>query len=52
MDKGFIVYIISQKRLENKWISIKGVGIIRAEIGLKNRQIINEAHSFHCVLIL
>jgi hypothetical protein len=29
----YVKYIISQKRLENKWISIKGVGIIRAEIG-------------------
>ena len=30
----------------------KGVGMIRAEIGLKNRQIINERHSFRCFLIL
>jgi hypothetical protein len=29
----------------------KGVGMIRAEIGLKNRQIINETHSFRCFLI-
>ena len=32
--------------------SYKGVGIIRAEIGLKNRQIINETYSFRCFLIL
>jgi hypothetical protein len=30
----------------------KGVGMLRAEIGLKNRQIINETYSFHCFLIL
>ena len=30
----------------------KGVGMIRAEIGLKNRQIINETNSFRCFLIL
>ena len=30
----------------------KGVGMIRAEIGLKNRQIINETYSFRCFLIL
>jgi hypothetical protein len=29
-----------------------GVGMIRAEIGLKNRQIINETYSFRCFLIL
>jgi hypothetical protein len=32
--------------------SVKGVGIIRAEIGLKNRQIINETYSFRSFLIL
>jgi len=48
----YFKYIISPKRLEKKWISIKGVGMIRAEIGLKNRQIINETYSFHCFLIL
>ena len=31
---------------------VKGVGMIRAEIGLKNRQILNETHSFRCFLIL
>ena len=31
---------------------LKGVGMIRAEIGLKNRQIINETYSFRCFLIL
>ena len=30
----------------------KWVGMIRAEIGLKNRQIINETYSFRCFLIL
>jgi hypothetical protein len=30
----------------------KGVGMISAEIGLKNRQIINETYSFRCFLIL
>jgi hypothetical protein len=30
----------------------KGVGMIRTEIGLKNRQIINETYSFRCFLIL
>ena len=30
----------------------KGVGMIRADIGLKNRQIINERYSFRCFLIL
>jgi hypothetical protein len=30
----------------------KGVGMIRAEIGLKNRQIMNETYSFRCFLIL
>jgi len=30
----------------------KGVDMIRAEIGLKNRQIINETYSFRCFLIL
>ena len=30
----------------------KGVGMIRAEISLKNRQIINETYSFRCFLIL
>ena len=30
----------------------KGVGMIRAEIGLKNSQIINETYSFRCFLIL
>jgi hypothetical protein len=30
----------------------KGVGMIRAEIGLKNRQIINETYSFRFFLIL
>ena len=30
----------------------KGVGMIRAEIGLKNTQIINETYSFRCFLIL
>jgi hypothetical protein len=29
----------------------KGVDMIRAEIGLKNRQIINETYSFRCFLI-
>jgi hypothetical protein len=29
----------------------KGVGMIRAEIGLKNRQIINETYSFRCFLM-
>jgi hypothetical protein len=29
-----------------------GVGMIREEIGLKNRQIINETYSFRCFLIL
>ena len=32
--------------------ALKGVGMIRAEIGLKNRQIINETYSFRCFLIL
>ena len=32
--------------------SCKGVGMIRAEIDLKNRQIINETYSFRCLLIL
>jgi hypothetical protein len=30
----------------------KGVGMIRAEIGLKNTQIIKERYSFRCFLIL
>ena len=30
----------------------KEVGMIRAEIGLKNRQIVNETYSFRCFLIL
>jgi hypothetical protein len=30
---------------------MKGVGMIRAEIGLKNRQIINEAYSFFVVIL-
>jgi hypothetical protein len=30
----------------------KGVGMIRAEIGLKHKQIINETYSFRCFLIL
>jgi len=29
----------------------KGVGMMRAEIGLKNRQIINETYSFRFFLI-
>jgi hypothetical protein len=33
-------------------VASKGVGMIRAEIGLKNRQIINETYSFRCFLIL
>jgi len=32
--------------------SAKGVGMIRAEIGLKYRQILNKTYSFHCLLIL
>jgi TatD DNase family protein len=40
----------------NKWKAAfpncKGVGMKRAEIGLKNRQIINETYSFRCLLIL
>jgi hypothetical protein len=31
---------------------VKGVGMVRAEIGLKNRQIINQTYSFSCFLIL
>ena len=31
---------------------VKGVGMIREEIGLKNRQILNETYSFRCFLIL
>ena len=30
----------------------KGVGMIRAEIGLKNRKNLNETYSFRCFLIL
>jgi hypothetical protein len=30
----------------------KGVSMIRAEIGQKNRQIINETYNFRCFLIL
>jgi hypothetical protein len=37
---------------EEKLICDKGVGMIRAEIGLKNRQIINETYSVRCFLIL
>jgi hypothetical protein len=33
-------------------ILAKGAKMIRAEIGLKNRQIINETYGFHCFLIL
>jgi hypothetical protein len=33
-------------------LAIKGVGMISAEFGLKNRQIINETFSFRCFLIL
>jgi hypothetical protein len=36
-----------------KYHALKGmkvVGMIRAEIGLKNRQIINETYSFRCFL--
>jgi len=33
-------------------LDIKGVGMIRAEIGLNNGQIINETYSFRCFLIL
>ena len=38
-------------RRKYRWID-KGVDMIRAEIGLKNRQIINETYSFRCFLIL
>jgi hypothetical protein len=31
---------------------VKGVGMIRAEIGLKNRKKLNETFSFRCFLIL
>ena len=37
---------------ENENVDIKGVGMIRAEIGLENMQIINETYSFHYFLIL
>jgi helix-turn-helix protein len=43
------VHLIYHKK-ENK--TYKGVGMIRAEIGLKNRQIINETNSFRWFLIL
>ena len=36
----------------NDKLQIKGVGMIRGEIGLKNRQIINETYSFRCFLVL
>jgi hypothetical protein len=44
------IFIVDCPLYEN--IRVKGVGMIRAEIGLKNRQIINETHSFRCFLIL
>ena len=38
--------------IEKKTNNNKGVGMKRAEIGLKNRQIIDETYSFRCFLIL
>ena len=43
--------ILIYKLLRNG-LSTNGVGMIRAEIGLTNRQIINETYSFCCFLIL
>ena len=44
------------KAMEKKPVTlskaINGEGMIRADIGLKNRQIINETYSFRCFLIL
>jgi hypothetical protein len=41
---------ISWRKAEK--VTDKGVGMIRAEIGLTNRQIINETYSFRFFLIL
>ena len=46
---GFTVYICKIHGIPK---AQKGVGMIRAEIGLKNTQIINEMYSFRCFLIL
>ena len=44
------LHYCSQYKLNNTKHDAKGVGMIRAEIGLKNRQIINETYSFRCYL--
>ena len=52
LQKLKIKYELSyQSTTRLKYID-KGVGMIRAEIGLKNRQIINETYSFRCSLII
>jgi hypothetical protein len=59
-DKTIIAYHFGQYYclLQKEWrlpkieIDWLGVGMIRAEIDLKNRQIINETYSFRCFLIL
>jgi len=58
---GFKVLLITQIVQMNDLGSIrffrrgqkaKGVGVIRAEIGIKNKQIISETYCFRCFLIL
>jgi hypothetical protein len=44
MPLGLIVH--QHRPSDNNKTCIKGVDMIRAEIGLKNRQIINETYSF------
>ena len=49
---GYDFNAASVESLITKHRFIKGIGMIRAEIGLQNRQIINETYSFRRFLIL
>ena len=51
-DNTSLAFWASWAKNELHMLHFKGVGMIRAEIGLKNRQIINETYSFRCFLIL
>jgi hypothetical protein len=52
LNNNYFVFFVLNKILYFHFQVNKGVGLIMSEIGLKNRQIINEMHSFRCFLIL
>ena len=52
LNNSYFVFFVLNKILYFHSQVNKGVGMIRAEIGLKNRQIINETYCFRCFLIL